>query len=291
MARYLIERDLVPGIEGARVARAEVRVGRNRFDFLLNKGGEEILLEVKSCTLAGKKVAMFPDAVTERGARHIRELARIAGRGTRTAVLFIVHWPRACLFMPDFHTDLAFARTLLECRERIEVLAVSTRLGRGLSLLPEAKTLEIPWPVIEREARDRGSYLVLLRLRRTRVIPIGKLGRVRFPSGYYIYVGSAMANLTQRMARHRRLRKRLHWHIDSLRREAEFIDLFPIRSSERLECDLAGAVAKLSNWSVPGFGCSDCSCTSHLFAFSESPLRSPRFHGLLQHFRMDRLFP
>jgi len=292
MARYLIERDLVPGLEGARVARAEVRVGRSRLDFLLSRGqgDEKILLEVKSCTLVGHRVAMFPDAVTERGARHLRELARTAELGTRSAVLFIVHWPRARIFMPDYHTDLAFARTMLECRAKIEVLAVSTRVSRGLRLLPETEALEIPWDVIEREARDRGSYLVLLRLRRNRTIQIGRLGRVRFGAGYYIYVGSAMANLTKRMARHRRLRKRLHWHIDSLRQEAELVDVLPIRSSDRLECDLARAVDKISNWSIPDFGSSDCSCSSHLFAFTESPLLSPGFHGLLQHFRMDRLF-
>ena len=290
MARYLIERDLVPGLEGARVARAEVRSGRSRIDFLLSRGGEEILLEVKSCTLVGERVAMFPDAVTERGARHLRELARNAEQGTRAAVLFIVHWPRARIFMPDYHTDLAFARTMLECRESIEILAVSTRMGRGLKLLPETEALEIPWDVIEREARDRGSYLVLLSLSRNRTIRIGKLGRVRFCAGYYIYVGSAMTNLTPRMARHRRLRKRLHWHIDSLRQEAELIDVLPIRSSDRLECGLARAVDELSNRSIPGFGCSDCTCPSHLFAFTESPLLSPGFHDLLQHFRMDRLF-
>ena len=290
MARYLIERDLVPELEGARVVRAEVRSGRSRLDFLLSQGGEEVLLEVKSCTLVGERVAMFPDAVTERGARHLRELARNAEQGTRAAVLFIVHWPRARIFMPDYHTDLTFARTMLECSERVEVMAVSTRVGRGLRLLPEAEALEIPWDVIEREARDRGSYLVLLRLRRNRAIQIGRLGRVRFGAGYYIYVGSAMANLTQRMARHRRIRKRLHWHIDSLRQEAELIDVLPIRSSERLECDLAQAVDKISNWSIPGFGCSDCACPSHLSAFTKSPLVSPGFHNLLQHFRMDRLF-
>ncbi len=68
-------------------------MGRNRFDFLLKEGNKDILLEVKSCTLVGKKVAMFPDAVTERGARHLQELAKFSEEGMETAILFIVHWP------------------------------------------------------------------------------------------------------------------------------------------------------------------------------------------------------
>ena len=71
-----------------------------------------MFLEVKSCTLVGKKVAMFPDAITERGARHLRELADLSRNGSKTAVLFIVHWPLAEVFMPDYHTDLNFTRTL-----------------------------------------------------------------------------------------------------------------------------------------------------------------------------------
>ena len=290
MARYLIDAGLVPGLEEARVVAAEVTVGRSRFDFLLKQGGEKVLLEVKSCTLAGRQVVMFPDAVTERGARHVRELARIAGEGTRTVVLFIVHWPRARIFMPDYHTDLAFARTLIESHEAVEVIAVSTRLGPGLTLLPEAHRLEIPWPVIEGEAQDRGSYLLLLRLRRNRVLEVGKLGKLRLPKGYYIYVGSAMTNLSKRIARHRRARKRLHWHIDRLTKEAEWVDALAIRASHRLECDLAEAVSRVSDRSVPGFGCSDCGCPSHLFAMDGPPLHSPAFHRLLETFRMERLF-
>jgi len=139
VARHLIEQDQVPGLEGARVTRAEYKVDGSRFDFLLSHDGTDVLLEVKSCTLAGERVTMFPDAVTERGARHVRELAELSARGTRTVVLFIVQWPDAEIFMPDFHTDLGFTRTLLESRHRVEVKAVSVRWSRRLALLPEVR--------------------------------------------------------------------------------------------------------------------------------------------------------
>jgi sugar fermentation stimulation protein A len=218
VARYLLQEGKIPGLEQARMVRSEIRVGRSRFDFLLEEGNKDILLEVKSCTLVGERVAMFPDAVTERGARHLRELAMISEEGIRAVFLLIVHWPFAKTFMPDFHTDLNFSQTLLNVRDRVEVIPVSVRWEEDLSLSPDVSLLNIPWDAIEEEAKDRGSYLLILNLKRDRKIDVGKLGKVDFRKGFYIYVGSAMANLSKRMERHRRLRKRHHWHIDELRR-------------------------------------------------------------------------
>jgi sugar fermentation stimulation protein A len=288
VAQYLLQERKIPGLEQASMVRPEIRVGRSRFDFLLKEGNKPILLEVKSCTLIGEKVAMFPDALTERGARHLRELAEISEEGIRTVVLFVVHWPFARIFMPDFHTDLNFSQTLLRVRDRVEVIPVSVHWRRDLSLSPKVRVLEIPWDTIEEEAKDRGSYLLILNLKRNRKIDVGKLGRVAFRKGFYIYVGSAMASLSKRMARHRHLRKRHHWHIDELRGVAEFHSVLAIRSSERIECRVAKGVSEITEWSVPRFGCTDCSCQTHLFGMSGDPLHSGNFHKLLQYFRMDQ---
>jgi len=288
VARYLLHERKIPGLEDARMVRSEVRVGRSRFDFLLEEGNKGILLEVKSCTLVGERVAMFPDAVTERGARHLGELAKISEEGIRAVFLFIVHWPFAKIFMPDFHTDINFSQTLLRVRDRVEVIPVSVRWAEDLSLSPDVNLLNIPWDAIEEEAKDRGSYLLILNLKRDRRIDVGKLGTVVFRKGFYIYVGSAMANLTKRMSRHRHLRKRHRWHIDELRAVTQFHSVLPIRSSERIECQVAKAMSEIVEWSVPRFGSTDCSCDSHLFGMSADPLHSGNFHKLLQYFRMDR---
>ena len=288
VARYLLRERKIPGLENARMVRSEVRVGRSRFDFLLEEGNKGILLEVKSCTLVGERVAMFPDAVTERGTRHLGELAKISEEGIRAVFLFIVHWPFAKIFMPDFHTDINFSQTLLRVRDRVEVIPVSVRWAEDLSLSPDVNLLNIPWDAIEEEAKDRGSYLLILDLKRDRKIDVGKLGKVLFRKGFYIYVGSAMANLSKRMERHRHLRKRHHWHIDELRAVTQFHSVLPIRSSERIECQVAKAMSEIAEWSVPRFGSTDCSCDSHLFGMSADPLHSGNFHKLLQYFRMDR---
>jgi sugar fermentation stimulation protein A len=56
----------------------------------------------------------------------------------------------------------------------------------------------------------------------------------------------------------------------------------------RLECDIAKALSEIAEWSIPGFGCTDCSCETHLFGMSIDPLHSGDFQNLLQYFRMDR---
>jgi sugar fermentation stimulation protein A len=288
VARYLLQKGKIPGLERAVVVKSEVGVGRSRFDFLLKEEDQEILLEVKSCTLVGDRVAMFPDAVTERGARHLKELAELSEQGVRTAALFVVHWPFARLFMPDYHTDLNFSETLLQIRDRVQVISVSVCWNQDLSLSTIVKPLQIPWNYIEDEARDRGSYLLVLNLRKKQRLRIGALGRVSFEKGFYVYVGSAMANLSKRMERHKGLRKQHHWHIDELRSVSEFHTVLAIRSSVRLECDIAKALSCISEWTVPEFGSSDCSCKTHLFGFEDDPFHSRAFHNLLQYFRMDR---
>ncbi len=288
VARFLIENEVIPVLRGTNIVRAEAAVGRSRFDFLLCDGEREIYLEVKSCTLVGEKIAMFPDAVTARGARHLHELSKLTFEGKRSVALFIIHWPFAECFMPDYHTDLYFSRTLLRARNTVEIIPVAIRWSHDLSLEPYARILPVPWHYIEGEAQDRGSYLIVLQLKKEKRISVGKLGTILFKNGFYVYVGSAMANLSKRIERHKRLRKTFHWHIDFLRDSADFICALAIRSSERLECEIASSVSRIAQWSVGGFGSSDCACGTHLFGFTNNPISMPSFQKLLQYFRMDR---
>ncbi|WP_371381713.1 DUF123 domain-containing protein [Sporomusa aerivorans] len=75
----------------------------------------------------------------------------------------------------------------------------------------------------------------------------------------------------------------------SLRTFCEYHEAIAIRTMADLEHDLAEAISAIADWQIPGFGRSDCSCTSHLFGMQEDPFHSFRFIKLLQYFRMDRL--
>jgi sugar fermentation stimulation protein A len=83
-----------------------------RLDFLLEQEGRKIFLEVKNCSLAENRVAMFPDAVTVRGTKHLRELAALKQQGHMAAVLFCVQRGDADCFMPAAHIDPLYAETL-----------------------------------------------------------------------------------------------------------------------------------------------------------------------------------
>jgi Uri superfamily endonuclease len=107
--------------------------------------------------------------------------------------------------------------------------------------------------------------------------------------GRTVFLVIHMKSLSKRVERHRRIRKEVHWHIASFSTAAEFHAGLPVRSEDDLECELASEMSSISEWSVPGFGCTDCSCPSHLFGFSTDPMSIREFHYALQYYRMDRL--
>ena len=286
VARYLLENRLIPSLENAQVVRTEVPVGRSRLDFLLREEGRDMYAEVKSVTLFGNGVAMFPDAVTDRGRRHLLTLGRLAREGNRSLVLFLVHTPKVHCFMPDYHSDFAFSKALLSVRGDVRIIPVALTWRSALSFDHRVKLLDIPWGYLQRQVKDRGSYLLLLRLASDKNVDVGALGRIQFAPGYYVYVGSAMRGLSARIARHRRKRKRPRWHVDYLRREADGFLALPIRSSRREECDVARALSAVLNYGPVGFGSSDCRCKTHLFWIGKNPLDVSAFHTVLQRFRM-----
>ena len=286
VARYLVERRMLPSLGSARVVQTEITVGKSRFDFLLQENGKDLYMEVKSCTLFGNGVAMFPDAVTERGKRHLLQLAEMGRSGLPSMVLFLVHYPRVRWFMPDYHTDFDFSTTFLKIRKDVRILAAAIGWKNDLTLDEKVKVLKIPWEYLKGEVKDRGSYLLLLELNKERVIEVGNLGKISFGKGHYIYVGSAMGKLKARIARHQRKGKTPHWHIDYLTQEADNILPLPVRSSHRLECEMAQGLSSIMHQGPARFGSSDCQCVTHLFWSRDNPLHAQDFHRFLQNFRM-----
>ncbi len=286
VVEMLLRKRLLPGFEDADIVRREATFGDSRFDFLLERGGKELVLEVKNCTLFADKLAMFPDAVTERGSRHLTGLLALQKKGADAGVLFVVQWPRARYFMPEYHTDFEFSKVFQLCRDKLLVKAVALTWQKDLSLDEEVRELTIPWEMIERKVHDKGCYIVILRLEKDSEIEVGGLRSIFFRKGYYLYAGSAKKALTKRIERHQRSRKNLFWHIDYLREKASFYKGLPIRTSDDIECALASDLTKIADWSIAGFGCSDCSCRSHLFGVEEDPIKSSNFIEMLINYRI-----
>jgi|TARA_B100000035_G_scaffold310841_1_gene319346 sugar fermentation stimulation protein A len=95
------------------LVRREVKVGNHRFDFLLKKNGKPYYLEVKSVTFVEESVCMFPDAVTERGAKHALALANMVKSGVKAGILFVCQRSDAKLFRLMWDRDRRFSEALV----------------------------------------------------------------------------------------------------------------------------------------------------------------------------------
>ena len=111
---YLLNNHDLPFLRGWKFQKQEVPYGNSRFDFQLKKNDSVMVLEIKSVTLVEKGIAKFPDAVTERGRRHIRHLAELAAEGLDVMVLFVVQRPDAEYFQPQWERDPKFSSALFE---------------------------------------------------------------------------------------------------------------------------------------------------------------------------------
>jgi len=123
---------------GYDVIEAEKFFGKSRFDFFLSRSDSRqndssldfgLFVEVKGVTLVSGGLAMFPDAPTTRGTKHLRELIDAINEGHRAAVLFVAQRGDVERFTSNDKTDPAFGGALREARRRgVEVYAVSSRV-------------------------------------------------------------------------------------------------------------------------------------------------------------------
>ena len=107
------------------VIRREVKRGESRFDFYIEDGETKVFLEVKGVTLENDGVAMFPDAPTERGVKHIKELISCVKNGYSAYIVFVIQMKGVCEFRPNDVTHKAFGDALREASAAgVKVIAV-----------------------------------------------------------------------------------------------------------------------------------------------------------------------
>ena len=109
--------------------KAEATHGDSRFDFTFWQNGRQHFLEVKGVTLETDGVCAFPDAPTERGAKHLRHLAEAAREGYGAWILFVIQMENVKYLHPNDTTDPAFGKALREAAAGgVEVLAVDCEI-------------------------------------------------------------------------------------------------------------------------------------------------------------------
>jgi sugar fermentation stimulation protein A len=294
-AEELLLKAIIPNL-GA--VHPEYAIGSSRFDFLcLDASGVRHLVEVKACSLVEEGVAMFPDAPSQRALKHLEELAALTAKGYSCHVLFVILHGECRRFVPNLHTDPAFASALSRLGAAAPHAAGKVAVHAALLSCEDGGKARLVKPSVpvdlghgELALGNGGNYLIILKLGEGREIEVGALGIIAFEEGWYVYAGSARKNLSQRVRRHlRKTHKQKHWHFDFLTPYAETLSALPIMSYRNLECSLAEDLKKTGARGVPGFGCSDCRCGrnggSHLYYFKKPPLFNRDFVDMVLRYR------
>ena len=99
------------------LVKPEYTYGASRVDFYMERGRQRFLLEVKGCTLEVDGIGYFPDAPTQRGIKHLEELAGASKKGLRCGIAFVIQMPGVREVRPNLQTHPAFGAALDAARE------------------------------------------------------------------------------------------------------------------------------------------------------------------------------
>ena len=126
-------------LSGYDIHQREKTIDNSRIDIYLANENEECYVEVKGVTLVVGSEARFPDAPTERGAKHLNELIKLKKQGIRCCVFFLIQHPIGQFFRPNWQNDPKFSQTLNDAYDAgVEILVYrcDNRLT-GMELIPE----------------------------------------------------------------------------------------------------------------------------------------------------------
>jgi len=143
---WAVQRGAIPELAGYEHMRSEVKYGKNsRIDLLLYDGSREepenkCFVEVKNTTLHGdedRTLVLFPDAVTERGRKHLDELVREKRSGNRAVMVFFVNRADSTVFRPADDIDPEYGKALRKAQKKgVEIIPVQARVtSRGFRIL------------------------------------------------------------------------------------------------------------------------------------------------------------
>jgi sugar fermentation stimulation protein A len=131
IGKEAIEKNLIKELTGHDSIKPEAKIGKSRIDLLLTKeSGEKCYVEIKNVTLKGDgELALFPDGVTTRGQKHLRELMQIKASGDRACMLYIINRSDVTSFSPAAHIDPVYAELLKEAESKgVEILVYQTKI-------------------------------------------------------------------------------------------------------------------------------------------------------------------
>lgn len=140
----------LPGMEESLSVKAEKTFGHSRFDFYAeDDGGHKAFIEVKGVTLEDSGIASFPDAPTERGVKHVRELIRAAEEGYNAYIVFIIQMEGMKEFRTNDKTHRQFGDVLREASEsEVKILAYECQTGADYMTVKKSVPVNIFYETI-----------------------------------------------------------------------------------------------------------------------------------------------
>ncbi|MBT6337996.1 MAG: DNA/RNA nuclease SfsA [Desulfobacula sp.] len=146
LVKQSIENDLIKELSGYDQVKAEVKTSSHtRLDLLLEKESKEkCYVEIKNCTLVEEGIAMFPDAVTTRGQKHLDELEHLVSQGHRGVIFFLIQRMDAKLFKPADMIDKIYAQKLKKVvANGVEIVVKDTSIDTKLISIRNAVPVDL----------------------------------------------------------------------------------------------------------------------------------------------------
>ncbi|VAW16998.1 Sugar fermentation stimulation protein SfsA [hydrothermal vent metagenome] len=134
----------IPGLEGYTSVKREVGYGDSRFDIYAEKDGGKCFIEVKNVTMKEGSYALFPDAVTSRGLKHLQTLMVVKSRGVRAVMLYIIQRSDVAVFAPAKEIDPDYSKALKEAYNcGVEIIPVQAKVTPGAIELTKGLPFEL----------------------------------------------------------------------------------------------------------------------------------------------------
>lgn len=144
---HLQQHGILEGLPAVTDYRREYTHGNSRLDFLLQTKQGEMLVEVKGVTLEQDGTALFPDAPTQRGVKHIEELTHSLSEGYQAALVFVLQMEGMQIFRPNWNTHPEFGHALHQAQKQgVHVLAYGCSVSPDTLVLTQRVPIDLTLP-------------------------------------------------------------------------------------------------------------------------------------------------
>lgn len=146
IVKEALELELIKELKGYKSIKPEAKVLESRIDFYLSehKSKENCYVEVKNVTLNDGDKALFPDAVSTRGQKHLKDLIQLKAEGFRACMLYLINRSDVISFSPATDVDPEYARLLKEAKSAgVEILAYQTKISKKEIILTDKIKVKI----------------------------------------------------------------------------------------------------------------------------------------------------